>query len=102
MLRKNRDIGYGRRVDTTVPLKQTLVGRSEEREPVEKVLVIDFDAFKEAGSRITRGDQAEKHAVHIHLVAVRRSAAAEPTAVREGRIDRRVDGEDVARKAVGN
>ncbi len=66
----------GRNVDTTVPLEQTLVSRSQEREPVEIVLVVDFDAFGEAGSRVTRNDQADQHAVHIHLIAVRRSLSA--------------------------
>src|SRR5436190_12988195 len=91
----NRDVRYGRNVDTTVTLEQTLVGRSQEREPVEIVLVVDFDASGEAGSRVTRDDQADQHTVHIHLIAVRRSPTAKATAVGEARIDSRVEGDDV-------
>src|ERR1700676_4725377 len=37
----SRDVRLGRNVDTTVSLQQTLVGRSQEREPVEIILVVD-------------------------------------------------------------
>ena len=98
----DRDVRYGRNVDATVSLEQTLVGRSQEREPVEIVLVVDFDAFGEAGSRVARDDQADQHAVHIHLIAVRRSPTADAPAVGEARIDGRVERDDVAREAVGD
>ena len=52
------------------------MGWGQEREPVEIVLVVDFDAFDEAGSRVTGHDQADQHAIHVHLIAVRRSPAA--------------------------
>src|SRR5712691_6592256 len=64
---RNRDIRYGRNVHTAVPLEQTLVGRSQEREPVEKVFVVDFGSFGEAGSRVARDDQADQHTVYVHL-----------------------------------
>jgi hypothetical protein len=85
-----------------VPLEQTLVGRSQEREPVEIVLVVDFGAFGEAGCRITSNDQADQHTVHIHLIAVRRRPTANAPAVGEARIDGRVEREDVSRGAVGD
>src|SRR5712692_3876319 len=99
---RDRDVRYGRNVDTTVPLQQTLVRRSQEREPVEIVLVVDFDAFGEAGRRVTRHNQADQHAVHIHLIAVRRRPTAKAPAVGEHRIDGRVEGDDVSREAVGD
>ena len=96
------DVRYGRNVDAAVSLEQTLVGRSQEREAVEIVLVVDLDAFGQAGSRIARDDQADQHAVHVHLIAVRRSSAAKAPAVGEARIDGRVEGDDVAGEAVGD
>ncbi|MEO8751749.1 MAG: hypothetical protein ABI624_03630 [Casimicrobiaceae bacterium] len=38
-------------------LQQTLVGRRQEREAVEEVLVIDLDAFGETRSRVAGDDQ---------------------------------------------
>ena len=92
---RKRDVRHGRNVDAAVPLEQTLVSRRQEREPVEIVLVVDFDAFGEAGSRVARHDQADQHAVHVHLIAVRRSPPAQAPAVGEARIDRRVERDDV-------
>ena len=66
------------------------------------VLVVDFDALGQARSRVARDDQADQHAVHVHLIAVRRGAAAQAAAVREARIDRRVERDDVAGEAVGD
>src|SRR6266851_45381 len=54
-----------RNVEAAVPLEQTLVSRSQEREIWVVVLVVGLDAFGEARSRITRHDQADQHAVHI-------------------------------------
>src|SRR3989449_10767111 len=86
---RNRDIRYGRNVHATVPLEQTLVSRSQERAPVEKAFVVDFDAFGKTGGRVTRNVQADQHSVHIHLAAVRPRSAAKPPAVGTSRIDRR-------------
>src|SRR5712691_1344876 len=97
-----RDIRYGCRVGATVALEQTLVGRSQEREPREKVLVVGLDALGEAGGRVTRDDQADQDAVHIYLMAVGRCPTAETPAVGEGRIDSVVEGDDVTRRAVGD
>src|SRR6185295_5347577 len=52
------DVGHGRRVDATVALEDAVMGRSEEREPREEVLVIDLNAPKEPGGRVADGDQA--------------------------------------------
>src|SRR6266851_5983637 len=87
---RDRDVRHRRNIDTTVPLQQTLVSWSQEREPVQIVFVIDFDAFGEAGSRVTRNDQADQHAVHIHLIAVWRSPTSKAPAVGKHRIDGRV------------
>src|ERR1700687_5217465 len=42
---RNRDGRHGRNVNSPVPLKQTLVGRRQEREPVQIVLVVDLHTF---------------------------------------------------------
>src|SRR5262249_12588040 len=97
-----RDVRYGCSVGAAVPLQETLVSRSQEREPREKVLVVGLDAPGEAGGRVARDDQADQDAVHIDLMAVRRRPPAQAPAVREGRIDRGVQGDDVARRAVGD
>ena len=99
---RNRDVRHGRHVDAAVSLEQTLVRRRQEREPVEIVLVVDLDALGQAGRRVARDDQADQHAVHVHLIAVRRGAAAQAAAVREARIDGRVERDDVAGEAVGD
>mgnify|MGYP003694196599 CR=1 FL=1 len=63
----------------------------QERESIEVVLVVDFDALGQAGRRVARDDQADQHAVHVHLIAVGRGAAAKAAAVGEARVDRRVE-----------
>ena len=73
---RNRDVRFGRYVDTSMSLEQTLMSRSQEREIGVVVLVVDFDAFGKTGGRVTRNDQAYQHTVHIHLIAVRRSPTA--------------------------
>ena len=78
------------------------MGRCQEREAVEEVLVVDFDAFGEAGRRVAGDDQADQHAVHVDLMAVRRRAAAQAAAVGEARIDGRIERDDVASEAVGD
>src|SRR3954470_22649377 len=83
-------------------LVQTLVSRSEEREPIEIVLVVHFDAFGETGGRIAGDDQANQQAVHVHLIAIWRRPATKTAAVRKTRIDSRVERNDVARGAVDN
>src|ERR1700693_5584990 len=99
---RSRNVPLRRNVDTAVPLQQTLVGRSQEREPVEIVLVVDFDAFGEAGIRVTGDNQADQHAVYIHLIHVRRCTTAHAAAIGELRIDGRVKRDDVASEAVGD
>src|SRR5882724_4735841 len=94
---RSRDSRHRRNVGAAVPLQQTLMGGSQEREPVEVVLVVDFDAFREAGRGVTRDNQADQYTVDIHLVAVWRSTTANTTAVSEHRIHCRVEGNDVAR-----
>src|SRR6266545_250860 len=76
--------------------------RRQERESVEEVLVVDFDTLGQAGRRISRHDQAYQHGVYVHLMTVGRGPAAKAAAVREARIDRGVDGDDVAGKAIGD
>src|SRR5215471_3825099 len=97
-----RDVRDGFRVGSAVALEKTLVSGSQEREPREEVLVVGLDALGEAGVGVTRDDQADQDAVYVDLVAVWRRPAAETPAVREGRIDRGVQGDDVSRRAVGD
>src|SRR5436190_13794338 len=99
---RSRDVRFRGNVHTTVSLEQTLVSRRQEREPVEIVLVIDFDAFGKARRRVTRNDQADEHTVYIHLIAIRRSPASNTTAVGKHRIDGRVQGDDVTGEPVGD
>jgi hypothetical protein len=40
-----------------MPLQQSLMGRGEEREPRQEVLVVDFYAFGKPGRRIAGNDQ---------------------------------------------
>src|SRR5256885_16658044 len=82
-----RNVRNGGDVRATVSLQQTLVGGREEREPVEKVLVVDFDALGESGVRVSRDDQADQHAVAVHLMTIRGRAAAQAPAVGAARID---------------
>src|SRR5712691_10882358 len=84
---RRRDVRLGRNVDPTVSLVQTLVSKCQEREPIEIVLVVDLNAFGEAGSRVTRNDQADQHTVHIHLMAVRRGPTAQASTVGKARVD---------------
>src|ERR1051326_8352866 len=93
-------IVHGRNVDAAVSLQQTLMGRRQEWEPAEIVLIIDSHSFCETGVGIACRDQADQHAVHIHLIAVRSGSAANFPPVGELRIDRRVYGEDVTGEAV--
>src|SRR5262245_55991146 len=81
--------GLGRNVQPAVSLEETLVSRREEREGRVVVLVVDLDASGKTRGRVAGEDQAEQHAVDVHLVAVRRRPAADAAAVGEHRIDRR-------------
>src|SRR5438309_1295700 len=89
-----------RNVGTAVALQQTLVGRREERESRYIVFVVDFRAFGKARIRVPGNNQADQYTVHIDLIAVRRSAAAKTTAIREFRINGSVNREYVTRGAV--
>src|SRR5579864_5386057 len=89
-----------RNVDTAVSLQQTLVSGSQEGEPVQIVLVVNFDALGKTGIRVTRDDQADQHAIYIHLIHVRRCATPHATAIGELRIDGSVERNDVTGKAV--
>src|SRR5262249_24946756 len=97
-----RDVRQGFRIGPAMALEKTLVSGSQEREPGEKVLVVGLDTPGEAGGRVTRDDQADRDAVDVDLMSVWRCPAAQAPAVREGRIDRGVEGNDVTRRAVGD
>src|SRR3954451_8452651 len=83
-------------------LEQTLMGRSQEREPVQVILVVDFDAFVQTGSWITCDDQTDQHTVHIYLVAIRCSSTAEAPAVGKAGVDCRIQRNYIARETVGD
>src|SRR5437667_1257368 len=95
-----RGISNGRKIVSAVSVEKTLMGRREEREPIEIVLVVHFHAFGKTCGRVTRGDQADQHAIHVHLIAIGRSPTANPPAVGEAGIDGRIEREDVAREAI--
>src|SRR5690348_3405250 len=90
-----------RHVDSAMPLEQALVGDREKWEPIEIVLVVDFHTFRETGIRISSGDEADQHTVHINLIAVWCSPTADTPAVRKAGVDSGIDGEDIAGKTVG-
>src|ERR1044072_956341 len=97
-----RDVRHRRHVGATVTLEHPVVGRRQEGEAVEELLVVHLDALEEAGGGVAGGDQAQDDAVDVHLVAGRRGATAEAPAVREGRVRGGVEGDDVAGGAVGH
>ncbi len=76
--------------------------RRQEREPIQVVLVVNLGALREARRRVTRHDQADKDGVHVDLIAIRCCSAAKTPAVRERRINRGVERNDVPREAVSN
>src|SRR5437868_10758565 len=99
---RNRDVRYRRNVDAAMTLEQTLVGQSQEREPVQVILVVNFGAFSQTCSWITRDDQTDQHTVHIYLVAIRCSPTAEASAIGEAGIDCRIERNYIARETVGD
>ncbi len=99
---RSRRIPYGRHIDTSVSLQQTLVSDGEEWEPRQIVLIVDFHSFGETSTGITGSDQADEHTIHIDLIAVRRSSSTKLSAVGESRIDRGVDRENITGRAVFN
>src|SRR5206468_148468 len=99
---RNRDVRYRRNIDAPMTLEQTLMGRSQEREPVQVILVVHFNAFGQTGSWITCDDKADQHTVHIYLVAIRCSPAAEAPAVGKAGIDCRIERNYIARETVGD
>src|SRR5258706_7704135 len=58
-------------VGTAVPLQQSLMRRSKEREPRQKVFVIRFDAPGQSGARVTGDDQRDQDRVYIYLITIR-------------------------------
>src|SRR5436305_733760 len=77
------------------------MGGREEGKAVQKVLIVDFDALGESGVRVSRDDQADQHAVDVHLMTVRGRASAQATAVGEARINGGVESDDVTSGAIG-
>src|SRR6187401_1798453 len=92
----------GRHVDASVPLQKSLVGGCEEREAVEEVLVVDFDALRQTRARVAGDDQADEDAVDVDLVTVRRDATAKASAIRKRRIDGNVQRKHIASGPVGD
>ena len=76
--------------------------RGEEREAIQVVFVVDLDTLRESCCRIARDNQADQHAVHVHLIAVRRRASSHAAAVGERRIDCGVQRDHVAGRAIGD
>src|SRR5580765_4813563 len=68
----NRDIRNRRVVYAAVSLQQALMGGREERETVEVVLVVGLNSLGESSVGVARDDQADQHAVDVHLIAIRR------------------------------
>src|ERR1043165_5386083 len=78
------------------------MSRCQERESVEKVLVVDLHALGKTRARIAGHDQADEHAIDVDLMAVGRGSAAKTPAVRKGRIDGGIERDDVAGESVGD
>src|SRR5262249_36789221 len=97
---RNRDHRHRRRVGTAVSLQQSLMGRRQEREAIQEVLVIHFDSLSQSGAGVARCDQTDQNGVHVYLMLVRSISSAEPPAVGEPRVKRSVQGDDVARGTI--
>jgi len=77
-------------IDAAVTAQQTVMSYRQERKAIEIVFVVYLNAPGETGAGITSGDQADQHAVHIDLVAIRSGSSAETPAVWKARIDRSI------------
>src|SRR5271166_1854808 len=74
----------------------------EKREAIEVILIVRLDAFGEPGIRVARDNQTDQHAVYIHLIPIRRGASTQAAAVRELRVDCRVESNYIAGETVGD
>src|SRR5262252_6849018 len=99
---RSRDVRFGRHVGTAVSLVQTLVRWRQEREPIEVVLVVDFDAPGQARSWVAGHNQADQHAVDVDLIAIGRRATAHAPTVWKHRINGGVERDDVTGRAIGD